>query len=33
MFTIDAKFGGWKSAQATHFADGGEYDRMQTGAR
>jgi sulfate transport system substrate-binding protein len=33
LFTIDGKFGGWKSAQAVHFADGGEYDRMQAGAR
>ena len=33
LFTIDQQFGGWKSAQTTHFADGGEYDRLQSGAR
>ncbi|MEM6162451.1 sulfate ABC transporter substrate-binding protein [Erwinia sp. P6884] len=28
LFTIDdPKFGGWTAAQATHFADGGTYDR------
>jgi sulfate/thiosulfate-binding protein len=31
LFTIDAAFGGWKSAQARHFADGGEYDRISGG--
>lgn len=31
MFTIDEMFGGWAKAQKTHFADGGEYDRLQTG--
>ena len=32
LFTIDEKFGGWAKAQTEHFADGGEYDRMQAGA-
>lgn len=27
-FTIDAAFGGWKSAQKIHFADGGAFDRI-----
>jgi sulfate transport system substrate-binding protein len=27
-FTIDAAFGGWTKAQATHFDDGGVYDRL-----
>ena len=31
LFTIDTAFGGWKSAQARHFADGGEYDRLSGG--
>jgi sulfate transport system substrate-binding protein len=26
--TVDAAFGGWKKAQATHFADGGFFDQM-----
>jgi sulfate transport system substrate-binding protein len=26
--TIDKAFGGWKKAQATHFADGGFFDRL-----
>ena len=26
--TIDNAFGGWKKAQATHFADGGFFDRI-----
>ena len=26
--TIDAEFGGWKTANAKHFADGGEFDRL-----
>jgi sulfate transport system substrate-binding protein len=33
LFTIDEVFGGWKSAQAKHFADGAEYDRLSGGAR
>jgi sulfate transport system substrate-binding protein len=33
LFTIEEQFGGWAKAQARHFADGGEYDRLQAGAR
>jgi len=28
MVTVDAAFGGWKKAQAEHFADGGFFDRI-----
>ena len=28
LVTIDDTFGGWKKAQATHFADGGVFDRI-----
>jgi sulfate/thiosulfate-binding protein len=28
LFTVDAVFGGWQKAQATHFADGGVFDRI-----
>jgi sulfate transport system substrate-binding protein len=28
MVTIDDTFGGWKKAQATHFADGGLFDKI-----
>ncbi len=28
LFTIDSEFGGWKKAQATHFADGGVFDQI-----
>jgi sulfate/thiosulfate-binding protein len=28
LFTIDQVFGGWKKAQATHFADGGLFDQI-----
>ena len=28
LFTIDEQFGGWTKAQATHFADGGVFDRI-----
>ncbi len=28
LFTIDSVFGGWDAAQARHFADGGEFDRI-----
>ena len=28
MVTIDGAFGGWTRAQATHFADGGVFDRI-----
>jgi sulfate transport system substrate-binding protein len=28
LFTIDEVFGGWKKAQAAHFADGGIFDQI-----
>lgn len=28
LFTIDDVFGGWEQAQNTHFADGGQFDRL-----
>ena len=28
LFTVDEMFGSWKEAQAKHFNDGGEFDRM-----
>jgi len=28
LVTIDAAFGGWRSAQETHFKDGGEFDQI-----
>jgi sulfate transport system substrate-binding protein len=28
LFTIDELFGGWETAQATHFADGGVFDQI-----
>jgi sulfate transport system substrate-binding protein len=28
LFTVDELFGGWKKAQATHFADGGVFDQI-----
>jgi sulfate transport system substrate-binding protein len=28
LFTIDTVFGGWAKAQATHFKDGGVFDRI-----
>jgi sulfate/thiosulfate-binding protein len=28
LFTIDQVFGGWRKAQATHFADGGTFDQI-----
>ncbi len=28
LVTIDSAFGGWKKAQAAHFADGGSFDRV-----
>lgn len=31
--TIDDAFGGWKKAQAAHFADGGLFDKIMQGAR
>lgn len=30
LFTIDEVFGGWTKAQATHFNDGGSFDRVFT---
>jgi sulfate/thiosulfate transport system substrate-binding protein len=33
MVTIDDAFGGWKKAQATHFADGGTFDRIYSEGR
>jgi sulfate/thiosulfate transport system substrate-binding protein len=30
LFTIEDVFGGWKKAQATHFADGGIFDQIYT---
>ena len=29
LITVDDAFGGWKKAQATHFADGGMFDQIQ----
>ena len=28
LATVDADFGGWGKAQATHFADGGVFDQI-----
>jgi len=28
LLTVDTAFGGWKKAQAEHFADGGFFDRI-----
>ncbi len=28
VVTVDAEFGGWRKAQATHFADGGTFDQI-----
>jgi len=28
VFTIEERFGGWAAAQARHFAEGGEFDRL-----
>lgn len=28
LITIDDEFGGWRKAQADHFADGGQFDKM-----
>ena len=30
LVTIDAVFGGWQKAQATHFGDGGVFDQIYT---
>ena len=32
LITVDKTFGGWKKAQATHFADGGVFDQIQKAA-
>ena len=31
LITVDGVFGGWKKAQATHFADGGVFDQIYAG--
>lgn len=31
LITVDAQFGGWASAQAAHFNDGGTFDAIYTG--
>jgi sulfate transport system substrate-binding protein len=28
LFTVDEAFGGWQTAQKTHFADGAMFDRL-----
>jgi len=33
LLTVDAAFGGWQNAQATHFADGGTFDQIYTPGR
>jgi sulfate/thiosulfate-binding protein len=33
LFTVDEVFGGWKAAQATHFADGGVFDQIYEPAK
>lgn len=33
LFTIDDVFGGWRRAQRTHFADGGEFDQLYRAPR
>jgi sulfate transport system substrate-binding protein len=33
LFTIDERFGGWKKAQARHFADGGLFDQIFTAGK
>jgi sulfate transport system substrate-binding protein len=33
MVTIDKAFGGWKKAQAAHFADGGTFDQIYSAGR
>jgi sulfate/thiosulfate-binding protein len=32
LITVDKTFGGWKKAQATHFAEGGVFDQIQKAA-
>jgi sulfate transport system substrate-binding protein len=33
LFTVDELFGGWAQAQQRHFADGGMFDQIYSGAR
>lgn len=33
LLTIEEDFGGWQKAQATHFADGGSFDRIYSSGR
>lgn len=33
LFTIDEVFGGWRKAQAAHFADGGTFDKIYQAGR
>lgn len=33
LLTIDEVFGGWKNAQATHFADGGVFKLIDQGGK
>jgi sulfate transport system substrate-binding protein len=33
LFTIDEVFGGWTKAQAKHFAEGGEFDKLPKASR
>ena len=33
MLTVDGDFGGWAKAQSTHFANGGEFDRIFAAAK
>jgi len=33
LFTVDEVFGGWRKAQATHFADGGIFDQIHKPGR
>jgi sulfate/thiosulfate transport system substrate-binding protein len=33
LFTVDELFGGWRKAQATHFADGGIFDQIHKPGR
>jgi len=33
LVTIDGEFGGWRTAQKTHFADGGTFDQIMAGLK
>ena len=33
LLTVDEVFGGWRQAQATHFADGGVFDQVHKPGR